>query len=383
MQNYFGQLIDGKMITGEDVQIATKVFFGSKTEMKALDNIKAGTKGSCEVKIEFPANFQDYYESLIPKINNLITDDDLKKRWQLPHSEFTVLLIIDNNDITKNIVIKPKIKANVRVKKNVNAGDGVGLDDFYDVKEVLFEESQIDQNAINANSQMYFIGNLNGIIYVFADFNADKNLTLNSNKEHIAKVFRYLCFHNIYNTKTPDDWFPFVEILSDINQNNNIDNFENFVISCMSKDRIDNMIAKWNQREIFNNRIEIIKEGVLAYFSNQYCNCISNLITQIEGIMRDYYPGNKANGVKTDKLRQQVNNNAKNISKEDTTHLFFYEDFKSFFDNYFKNFNETDNNHDLSRNTIAHGKLQYEQYTQAEALKLLLILDQLYYYTSK
>ncbi len=73
----------------------------------------------------------------------------------------------------------------------------------------------------------------------------------------------------------------------------------------------------------------------------------------------------------------------KNISKEDTTHLFFYEDFKSFFDNYFKNFNETDNNHDLSRNTIAHGKLQYEQYTQAEALKLLLILDQLYYYTSK
>ncbi len=299
------------MITGEDVQIATKVFFWFETEMKALDNIKAGTKGSCEVKIEFPANFQDYYESLIPKINNLITDDDLKKRWQLPHSEFTVLLITDNNDITKNIVIKPKIKANVRVKKNVNAGDGVGLDDFYDVKEVLFEESQIDQNAINANSQMYFIGNLNGIIYVFADFNADKNLTLNSNKEHIAKVFRYLCFHNIYNTKTPDDWFPFVEILSDINQNNNIDNFENFVISCMSKDRIDNMIAKWNQREIFNNRIEIIKEGVLAYFSNQYCNCISNLITQIEGIMRDYYPGNKANGVKTDKLRQQVNNNAK------------------------------------------------------------------------
>jgi hypothetical protein len=124
----------------------------------------------------------------------------------------------------------------------------------------------------------------------------------------------------------------------------------------------------------------IINQGVEAFFREEYCNCISNLTLQIEGILRDSYSKTKTQNITLEKFKGDLIDRAKIKCNEDENHLFFWDQFSDFLskDGFFQGFKETDITHNPSRNTIAHGKLEYEQFSRLLAIKVILILDQIY-----
>ncbi len=388
MKYYFDKIIKGKTTTEQAVEIATKVFFWFRTEIKALSSAKAGEVIECETMIYHLPCFGQHFKVLMPKIEDIIKSSniniDIKNKWMLPANGIVKWLIINNENPENNIVIyQPDIKLLAVPKHKISQGQEVLTSDIVDIKEAVFDELAIDISKINSNSQMYFILNNHNYTYIFADFNVAKNLSLNSNKENIGKLFRYLFLHELYHgNKIAQDWFPFIEIINDINDTPEIENFAPFVTSKMPDDRIHGMKSKWWNNKIFLNRKEIIEQGIQAYINKEYVNCMTNIIAQVDGIMRDFYSGTKKGNMDIAVFRGQIIGNAKKIANKDKTHPFFYADFENFINTqYFSSFDETQNDHIVSRNTICHGKLSYKQFTQAEALKLLLTLDQVYYYS--
>ena len=81
-----------------------------------------------------------------------------------------------------------------------------------------------------------------------------------------------------------------------------------------------------------------------------------------------------------EKFKGDLIDRAKIKCNEDENHLFFWDQFSDFLskDGFFQGFKETDITHNPSRNTIAHGKLEYEQFSRLLAIKVILILDQIY-----
>jgi hypothetical protein len=228
------ELKKAKMITGEDVEVTSKLFVCYEIRISLLE----GEMISFEPKT--PQQFAPYCSDIINLVSNLLKesnfDDNLKQRWW--HCGNLKLLLIDNTDANKKIFIQdPQINFKCITRCAIEKGDVVTINKIKDIKDVLFCEQQIDISKIDKNSKMYFVSIINNIAYIFVDLNADGNLTLNSNKDCISKVFRYQIWHEFYFNKRyniPSDWFAFLEIISDL-ASNTYDNFEDFILEKMDK----------------------------------------------------------------------------------------------------------------------------------------------------
>ena len=390
--NHILESKDAKMITGENIKIATKFFISYKIEMTCLRNAEAGEElkigEDISLELRTQKQFQPYINNLIDRISYLLQssdfDNNLKEKWWF-YSKLK-LLIVDNVNVDKKIFIQnPKLTVQAKATRAINAKEEITNKDINDIQDALFDEEGVDLSKIDLNSQMYFVSIENNIAYIFVDFNIDKNLTLNSNKDNITKILRYQIWHNLYfenRYNILDNWFPFLEIISDVN-NNTYDDFEGFILEKITDDRINEIKGKWTNNTLFKERIQIINQGIDAFFREEYCNCISNLVCQIEGILRDSYSQSKTQKMsQINAFIEDLINKAKIKSNQCEDHLFFWNQFKNFLskDGFFQGFNETDINHNFSRHTVAHGKLKYEQFSRLEAIKTILTLDQVYNY---
>src|SRR5437773_2357122 len=174
-----------------------------------------------------------------------------------------------------------------------------------------------------------------------------------------------------------DGLFPFIEIiaveykaLSAAYQNKfDFVNRIKATVDPFDEERIKRITNKWWKNQIFADKRVLIEAGINAYLQNTpdgFINCIKNLWTEIEGILRRIYhiEIGKGDRVKSPDLMAHIIQKAKNKSGSDDS-LFFPVPFLKYLQHVvFANFSVESGNVDMSRNASSHGVAEAAQYTK-------------------
>jgi hypothetical protein len=229
-----------------------------------------------------------------------------------------------------------------------------------------------------------------------------ENLDIERMQISIGELRRYLMFYHVYKVlesdtqfeeMMKDGWFPFNEILSGeykilseaYQSRFDFDNKIKSIVDSFTFERVKKITNKWWGKQIFLDKKSLIEAGVNAYLQNSpdgFVNCIKNLWTEIEGVLRKYYyfETGVGDGIKSSDLMNRIIDNAKNKSGSEFSLLLETPFLKYLDDVVFARFNVEAGSINMSRNASSHGVAEAQQYTKDRALQLILILDQIYIY---
>jgi len=311
------------------------------------------------------------------------------------------LLVILHADLSADIYVNDiSVLVEVMSKRDVKKVELIFENDIADIRclkfpDVVFKD---DDKVIYCFKKGWLFG-------LFFDLNGPaEKLDLDKMAISIGNIYRYLSFYNIYkvletedqfNEMKKDGWFPFTEIIPnpyrDISSayKNKID-FDNKIKSIIDKfdvARIEKMKNKWWRHKIFADKKTLIEAGLNAYLQNSsegFINCIKNLVSELEGILRYQYfsDTSKGNHVKCDELIKFVVEKAKNRTGSGYSLLLPIPFLSYLKDVVFSDFDLENSQVDLSRNSSAHGVADQILYTKSRAIQVILCIDQIAYYIS-
>ena len=110
--------------------------------------------------------------------------------------------------------------------------------------------------------------------------------------------------------------------------------------------------------------------------------CIKILGTEIEGLLRMIYRTDTGKGkIKVNQLLVHITDKARAVAGSDHSLLMAVPFLDYLRGVVFANFDVEAGEIELSRNTVGHGVAQAEQYTKARALQMILVLDQIYFFS--
>lgn len=346
-------------------------------------------------------NFHKYIE----KISNVY----LNKTDVFINSVYQFLVVI-HQDLSCDIYVNDfQVELEIHLKRDVNKGEVLTIKDIADVKRVKFPEIAITE--MDKIIYCFKVGWRFGLYFDFTpriqaenipDYIQVKELDLEKMMISIGALYRHLSFYDIYSTlhskvqfeeMKKEGWFPFIEMLADdynklseIYQNRF--DFENRImgiVNSYNETRIHDITEKWWKNQFFFEKKALIEAGVNAYLQNTqegFINCIKNLSTEIEGLLRLVYfdETNKGNNVKSNELISHIINKAKSKSGSDFSLLFPIHFLEYLQNEIFANFDFATGNIELSRHSSSHGAVAAAKYTKERALQFILILDQIYFY---
>jgi hypothetical protein len=305
------------------------------------------------------------------------------------------------------VIIKPDFKAyvytnfplsiNIKASRDLKKGEVVRFGDFADLDNISFHDATIDLNP-QLGDQIIWLFRYNWHFGLYFDFSRQsKPNDILSDMGHQYKRILYLDMFNFlseekYFKKLIDDgWFPFIRLLNG-KFNNLISYYEEEskfgsyiqkIIDHFTADHIAKIMGRWWKNPVLKDKQEIIESAIEAYLTHKksgFINCIKNLMTELEGIIRMacfYETGNKNPSTKQIKeyIVESGKNNFKTLSSLGFTNEFmFYLN-----DSIFKGF-DLENEIPSSRHAIAHGVATPDKYTQVRALQIILTIDQAFYF---
>lgn len=307
------------------------------------------------------------------------------------------LLILIKPDNTAYIYKHFPLGVKARLKRSVTKGSIVYNDDIADIESIFFEDAIFKFNYERGDKVICLLReNWKFVLHI--------DLTCKSNKEEVYfdignaykllkyyDLYKFLENHDNFDMLINDGWFPFIELMSStykdlLNYYNNKENYLrniDFILNKYTPRTLNILIQKWWSNPIFSDKKEIIEAGIDSYCSNTksgYINCIKNLSTELEGIIRITYTDKNHKTPQTKDLKNFIYTVSKAKFSSDTS-LAFPLLFKKYLDNViFKGFDIIHDNVPPSRHSFAHGVASTEQYSKIKAFQLILCLDQLYYY---
>lgn len=312
-------------------------------------------------------------------------------------SVYQFLIVIHQNLSADLYVNDFQVVVEIMSKKDIIKGDLVRECDMADIKSLKFPEIEIIET-----DRIIYCFKVGWKFGLFFDLDRRQPLALDDLYLKIGALYRYLRFQYVYNLietephyeeMVKDGWFPFIGLLGseyrtliEIYQNkfdfeNRITNF----INMFDTSRLARIINKWWYKQIFKDKQQILKAGVNAYLTGTndgYINCLKNLFTEIDGVIRFMYFKNTGKGryIKTEKLLKHVLEKGRVKSGSDIS-LFLPHHFFQYLSNIvFTDFDLGKDKIDLSRHSASHGVASAESYTQMKALQGIFILDQIYFY---
>lgn len=316
--------------------------------------------------------------------------NEICKTFDLPNTINEALVIIRGN--TSYTYTQFPLAFNVIVKDSVKEGNAIFQHQVADYISLSFKDHFNDVNPLSGD-KVIWIFRVDWVFGLYYDFTGTLE-PLNFSQEACSlykKVayldyFRILSDEVILDKMIKDGWFPFIELINNglehlnryyENDKLNAADHENLLM-IFTQDRINHMVAKWWSNPIFENKRAILESGIDGFHRNDFVSTIKNLSSEIEGIIRLSYP----------QLNKKTTmNELKEYIADRTTKKFYFDDplclptkFKDYLNNYFfKNFEPTQDTISCGRHPVSHGLLASEAYTKANALKLVLILDSLFY----
>jgi len=194
-----------------------------------------------------------------------------------------------------------------------------------------------------------------------------------------------------FNAMIQDGWFPFVALIGD-----GIDEIRTYyqegekhpsimekLILSFDESRLTEMVSRWWSNSLFNSKKRILQAGIKSYLKNDdegYINAVKNLATELEGIIRVSYIKDLNRKPSTKELIEYITNRGRDKFSSIGS-LCFPDKFLDYLSNYiFRSFDVQTGQIPESRHSVAHGVAQDGVYSQEFALKLILTLDNIYFF---
>ncbi len=328
----------------------------------------------------FEARFYGYVENLskifnfnIDKINN-------------------ILIVIDSNDTAKIYRESFPLSMDIKAKSNLSKFQLVTSNDIIDIISITFSDSQFNVDPLNNEQVIWlFRKGLSFGLY----FDLSKKLQQDTFKFETALLFKRVAFFDIYN-KIEDEllnniikngWFPFIQIVGNKHEEFfsyfntfRTDLIDGWCEKTFSNERIEQITSKWLTNYAFIERSKPIAEGISCFIEEKYAAAISSLIPMLEGISNIFVmrTTGKSIGYKGDEITKQVEIISNRKYNEES--LFFVKHFKQYLKEYYFKNTTTAESHEAIRNTISHGRATDNSFSRTNAVKIILTLDQLYYF---
>jgi len=324
-------------------------------------------------------------------------------KYKVPADGVNRFVIILHKDSTADVYFDDfAVSVEIKAKRNIAAGQAVNSSDIADIRRVKFDGINIDKT-----DKIICCLKIGWKFALFFDFGRrHTELDIEDVQRRLGDVYRYLSFQYIYVTLEPssevlykkilkDGWFPFLEIaseyktLSEAYKNDfDIEGKTEAIVKSFDGARIKLITEKWWKVPVFGQKRKIIEAGIEAYLrgsETDYINCIKNLSSELEGILRSaiYRDTKKGDNVKVRDMLKYVKTQGVKIFGSGFA-LSLPEPFVDYLKNaIFLDFSVEKGEVELSRHSVNHGVVDSEKYTKYRALQLILVLDQIYYFMNQ
>ena len=309
-------------------------------------------------------------------------------------------LILIHRDLSADIYINDfLIEIEMLSKRSVQAGTVITDGDIADIRQVRFPEI----NTQNSDQVIccFKVGWKFGLYFNFLGQNEVYDVQLVQSA--LGRLYRYLSFQSVYQSlesethfrqMVNDGWFPFIEILGEEyktlaltyqNEKFTYDDTVRELLDKFDEARVKRMTEKWWTKPSFQKKQLLLQAGIDAFLQrndNGNINCIKNLYTEAEGIMRLLYfeDTGKSNRISLEELIRYIGDLAEKRTAGDGQSLLLPQEFLAYLrTSIFANFDLETNTVDLSKHSVGHGAAVAEVYTPERALQALLTLDQIYF----
>lgn len=302
-----------------------------------------------------------------------------------------LLIIIDDSNTAKIYRDEFPIGFTIKAKRDVKKFSLLHLEDIIEVSEIDFSDAYNDINP-KQGEKIIWLFRL-GFTFGFY-FDLSKKLTPQNAKNEMGKLFQKVAYIDLYNKlddqlldKTiKNGWFPFLQIIGNHNDflqiidNKKSTGLIEWAERLFTNDRIKDFTSKWFKNEFFIPRIKSINEGLECFYEGKYAAAISTLIPMVEGVANVFFLRTTGKGInyKGNDIAEHIDMIAKKKYNEDS--LTFAKHFKQYLLTYYFKNNSTPESTEAVRNTISHGRAIDESFTRENAIKVILTLDQLYYF---
>ena len=286
---------------------------------------------------------------------------------------------------------------NIRSKVAIQPGRAVFQDQILDIEEVRFKDAVFEAD-IRDGDKIVWLFRLDWSFGLYFDFSG-QSTTLELWKT-LGQCYRAMHFHAVYaffaDPANPErlidrGWFPFIQFSTDefrqlrngVRHPSELHIVEEHIVQAFTAERIDRLAEGWWTNPAFRDKKEIITAGLNAYkegSDEQVINCIKNLVSEAEGIVRLHFHRNVGRKPTTRELIEYVSDRGKQAFPTSGS-LAFPRLFHGYLDTFlFRGFDLEHGTVDLSRHSVAHGVAAADQYTRTRALQVILSLDQIHHY---
>lgn len=307
------------------------------------------------------------------------------------------LFVIIKPDFTAYVYTYFPLSMNIKAARDLSKGEVVMLGDFADLDNVSFHDATINLNP-QQGDQIVWLFRHNWHFGLYFDFSrqTEPSDILGEMGHQFKRIlyldmFNFLSEEKYFKELISDGWFPFIRLLN--GQFNNLiafyeeeKKFESYILTIVdyfTDEHIKNIANRWWKNPVLDVKREIIESGIEAYLTRRksgFINCIKNLITELEGIIRMacyHDTGNK--NPSTKEIKEYIVESGKNhfttlSSLGFTSEFLFYLN-----DSIFKSF-DLEAEIPPSRHSFAHGVATIDNYTQVRALQIILTIDQAFYF---
>ena len=314
-----------------------------------------------------------------------------------PGSSLNSLLVLVKPDNKAYIYQMFPFGVTVIPKTSVEPHLAVFKDNLADIVGVFFQDIVINLNPEDGDKIVWLFRE-NWHFGLFFDLSGKLNSL--SVLQEMGFYYRRLTYLNEYlflekssNFKQmiEDGWFPFVAVINDgiekiqlyYQEDRKYPSILQELIDSFNEEKLLNLTSRWWENPLFASKQRIIQAGINNYLANTedgYISAVKNLATELEGIIRIAYHQDCGKSPSTKELKEYISNQGKN--KFSTLgSLCFPDKFLDYLSDYiFRGFDVQAGYLPESRHSVAHGVAQDDVYNQGFALKLILTLDNIYFF---
>lgn len=353
------------------------------------ETILAGTEGKV-IQTMFTSSLDEDFPILAEQLLSPILGRN-------PGSSLNDLLVIVKPDNQAYIYQKFPFGVRIIPKTPIEPYRAVFKNNVADIVEVSFQDSRINLNPEDGD-RIVWLFRENWHFGLFFDLTG--NLNAQSTLKEMGFYYRRLTYLNQYlflenssnfNQMIVDGWFPFVAVINDgiekiqlyYQEDRKYPYILQELIDSFNKEKILNITSRWWENNLFASKQKIIQAGINNYLVNTeegYISAVKNLVTELEGIIRNAYYQDCGKNPNMTELKEYISNQGKQRFST-LGSLCFPDKFLDYLNDYiFRNFNIQTGDIPESRHSVAHGIAQDDVYNQEFALKLILTLDNIYFF---
>ncbi len=286
----------------------------------------------------------------------------------------------------------------VHAKRSLVKGEAVRVNDIVDIKALRFLEIKVEQT-----DNIIFLfkkGWKFGFFLNLQQWEGKNKLDVASLERELGDYYKYLAFEKelkviedkqSFEELFDDGWFPFIQLLGGeypelghIYQTGEKSGepMEQF-LNKFGQERIARMKQNWWDCPVFAAKKVIIEAALSSYLlmtGTGFINCIKNLYSEIEGVIRVSCHRKTGQKPTFSKLVTFLEHKAANKFTSINSLAFPPIFAKYLREVIFKDFDLSTGQVDISRHSVVHGVAEAVAYSRAKALQSILTLDQIYFY---